>query len=279
MNLQSQVKMLDGNTIPIMGYGVWEISREETYNCVLCALRIGYRQIDSARWYENEAECGQAIKAFLKENPQVSREDICFTTKLMFNNGLEDAREAIRTSIKDCGLEYIDLYLIHAPIGGPQMRRESWEACVEAQKEGLIKSIGVSNYGVGHINEMLQYGDLPLPAVNQIDLHPFQTRVDLVKFCKKHNITLQAWAPLARGMRFDHPTVVKLAEKHSKTVAQILIRYSLQKGYIPLPKSANPERIQANADVFGFELSQDEMNELDGLDEQLLTDWDPTTDP
>jgi len=129
--------------------------------------QCGYRHVDSAKWYENEAECGRAIRDFLQANPQISRSDIFYTTKLMYNNGRDNAKAAIVASLKEYGLGYIDLYLIHGPIGGPQMRKESWEACVEAQKEGIVKSIGVSNFGVGHLNEMLQNG-LPMPSVNQV---------------------------------------------------------------------------------------------------------------
>jgi len=276
--LEAKSKLSDGNDMPIIGLGVYEMYGNEAYTSVLTALEIGYRHIDSAAWYENEAECGKAIKDFLEKHPEVAREDIFFTTKLRENVGFEASQRAIKTSLKECGLDYIDLYLVHGPLGGPEMRAASWKACLAAQKEGIVKSIGVSNYGVKHLEEMITSG-YPLPSVNQVDLHPFMTRTDIVDLCQRHEITLQAWAPLVRGLRFNHPTVTKLASKYHKTSAQILLRYSLQKGFVPLPKSVKPERIEANIDIFDFELANKEVAELDTLDEKLETDWEVTTVP
>jgi len=175
-------------------------------------------------------------------------------------------------------LGYIDLYLIHGPLGGPGMRKQSWEACLEAQVAGKIRSIGVSNYGVKHIEEMLASGK-PLPAVNQVELHPFNAHADIVEICRKHNIVLEAWAPLVRAMKMDHPTVQAVAKAHVKTAGQVLLRYSLQKGFVPLPKSVKRERILSNSEIFDFELSIQEMEAFDALDEALSTDWEVTTCP
>ncbi|KIM26064.1 hypothetical protein M408DRAFT_330833 [Serendipita vermifera MAFF 305830] len=245
---------------------------EEAFNSVTTALEEGYRLIDTAAWYGNETECGKAIQAFLK-NSSISRSEIYYTTKLRSNQGYAATKKAIKSSLDKCGLGYIDLYLVHSPLGGAQARLDSWEAILDAQKNGKIKSVGVSNYGVAHIQEMVDSG-LPLPVINQIDLHPFMSREAIVEICRKHDIVLQAWAPLVRGEKFGDPTVQALAQKYSKTPAQVLLRYSLQKGYIPLPKSVKQERIKANKDIYDFELSQEEMDKLYALDEYLVTDWD-----
>ncbi|KAL0945456.1 hypothetical protein HGRIS_000946 [Hohenbuehelia grisea] len=277
LKLQSRVKLLDGNEIPVLGFGTYEMDGKVASNGVTRALQVGYRHIDSAQWYENEMECGQAILDYCRSTG-TPRAEIFFTTKLKHNDGYDSVSKAIRTSRDQCGLGYIDLYLIHGPIGGPQARIESWRAIVDAQKEGILRSIGVSCFGVKHLEELLESG-LPAPAINQIDLHPFMTREDVVDYCRKHGIVLEAWAPLVRGLRFDHPSIASLVEKYHKTPAQVLLRYSIQKGFIPLPKSVSAERIASNAKVFDFELAQEEVEHLDTLDEKLVTDWDPSECP
>ncbi|KAF9460339.1 aldo-keto reductase [Collybia nuda] len=277
LTFSSKVKLRDGNQIPILGFGTYEMNGKEAYEAVTWALEVGYRHIDSAEWYENEKETGQAILDFCKASG-TSRFDVFFTTKLKLNNGYNAVRKAIKKSLHECGLGYIDLYLIHGPIGGPQARRESWRAICDAQKEGILKSIGISTFGVRHMQEIVDLG-LPLPVINQIDLHPFMVRKDVVQFCRSHEIELEAWAPLVRALRFTHPSIVSLARKYQKEPAQILLRYSLQKGYIPLPKSSSKQRMISNTQVFDFELSEDEVSCLDDLDEGLVTDWDPTDCP
>ncbi|KAF9223346.1 aldo-keto reductase [Gyrodon lividus] len=275
--LQSTQKFKDGNEIPILGFGTYGMDNNEAHRVVRWALEAGYRHIDSAHWYDNEEGCGRAIREFIKEN-NLQRSDVFFTTKLKLNNGKAKVAKAIDKSLEECGLGYIDLYLIHGPIGGPQMRRESWEAIVEAQKEGKLKSIGISTFGVRHMQELLDKG-LPDPVVNQIDLHPFMTRKDVVKYCTERGILLEAWAPLVRGMRLRHPAITALAMKYNKEPAQILLRYSLQKGYVPLPKSSQKGRLISNTQIFDFELQMEEVEHLDALDEALATDWDPTDCP
>ncbi|RDX57355.1 Aldo/keto reductase [Lentinus brumalis] len=273
----TKLKLHDGNEIPIIGFGTYEMEGKEAYNAVRWALESGYRHIDSAEWYENEAECGRAILDFCKATG-IPREEIFFTTKLKENKGFAHAKASVKRSLDACGLGYIDLYLIHSPIGGPQSRAENWKALIEAKKEGLVRSIGVSTYGLKHLQEMVHSG-LELPVVNQIDLHPFMTRTEIVAFCRKHGIALEAWAPLVRGLRFRHPKIVSLAQKYKKEPAQVLLRYSLQKGFVAIPKSSSKARIQSNLQVFDFELSEQEIADLDALDEYLVTDWDPTTTP
>jgi len=244
---------------------------------VKCALEAGYRHIDSAEWYYNEHECGRAILDFCAASG-VPRTSVFFTTKLRTNSGYAASKAAIAKSLNTCGLGYIDLYLIHSPIGGPQKRAESWKAVLEAKKEGKVRSVGVSNYGVRHLQEMIDAG-VELPVINQVDLHPFMTRTDIVSICRQHGIALEAWAPLVRGYRFKHSSITGLARKYSKDPAQVLLRYSLQKGYIPLPKSSSNDRIRSNLNVYDFELTPEEIAHLDSLDEELVTDWDPTKSP
>ncbi|KAG8212958.1 Aldo/keto reductase [Butyriboletus roseoflavus] len=260
-----------------MDIGTYQMGNDEAYKAVRWALEAGYRHIDSADWYNNEQGCGRAIREFINDNG-LQRSDIFYTSKLKSNNGKTNAVKAIDKSLKECGLGYIDLYLIHSPLGGPQMRRESWEAIAEAQKEGKLKSIGISNFGVGHMGELLGKG-LPDPAVNQVDLHPFMTRTAIVEYCTRRGILLEAWAPLVEAMRFKHPAITTLAKSYKKEPAQILLRYSLQKGFIPLPKSSHKGRIISNTRIYDFELQKEEVECLDSLNEALVTDWDPTECP
>ncbi|KAG6810126.1 hypothetical protein H0H92_013184 [Tricholoma furcatifolium] len=274
LTLKSKAKLRDGNEIPILGFGTYELDTRSAYEAVTWALEAGYRHIDSATWYGNEAVVGSAISDFLNTY-DLPRSEVFYTTKLMLNNGYASVRAAIQASVDACGLGYIDLYLIHGPIGGPNARRDSWRACVDAQTEGLVKSIGISTFGVRHIQEILDMG-LAVPAVHQIDLHPFMARKEIAELSRKHGMLLEAWAPLVRAMRLDHPTIVSLAQKYSKEPAHILLRYSIQKGYVPLPKSASKKRVVSNAQIFDFELTKNEVEELYALDENLVTDWDPT---
>ncbi|KAG5647376.1 hypothetical protein DXG03_000444 [Asterophora parasitica] len=274
LNLQYKAKLLDGNEIPILGFGTYEMDGRDAHEAVTWALEAGYRHIDSAEWYENEKPVGNAISAFLAAH-NLPRSAIFYTSKLKVNAGYDATLASILRSVEECGLGYIDLYLIHGPLGGAEMRKESWRACVDAQKEGLVRSVGISTFGVRHIKEILDMG-LGVPAVHQIDLHPFQQRREIVALSKEHGMVLEAWAPMVRGIRFDHPTIARLSEKHGKDPAQVLLRYSVQKGYVPLPKSVSQKRIVANAQIFDFKLTEEDMEALDALEEGLVTDWDPT---
>merc|ERR1712225_98111 len=233
--------------IPRFGLGVYESEGEDCYKSVLWALEAGYRLIDSAEWYENEEESGRAIRDFMAKTG-TPRSEIFYTTKL---------KESL----------------------GQKARLESWRAIEDAVAEGVIRAAGVSNLGVRHLEQLYEAG-LKVPiAVNQMDLHPFMRRTELVEFCTEKGIVMEAWAPLVRGMRFKHPALVALAEKHSKTTPQVLIRWGMQKGFIVIPKSIKKERIEDNARVFDFTLSEEDMKRLEDLDENLVTDWDPSEDP
>ncbi|KAF2273254.1 Aldo/keto reductase [Westerdykella ornata] len=268
--------------MPTIQLGVYLTSGQETYRAVGWALEAGYRGIDSAQMYRNEKQAGRAILDFLASEANVDglrREDIHFTSKLASNSAYDTARKAISRSVKECGLGYIDLFLLHSPYGGKTARLESWRAVEDAIKDGEVKIGGVSNYGVKHLQELLASNPNIPPAVNQVEVHPFNTRTDITSFCQEHGIVVEAYAPLVRALRMKHPTIVQLSNKYKCTPAQLLVRWSLQHGYVPLPKSSKKERIVENADISGFAIADEDMQRMDGLDEYLVTDWDPTDCP
>ncbi|KAF3934604.1 hypothetical protein ABW20_dc0101496 [Dactylellina cionopaga] len=228
--------------------------------------------IDSAEWYENEAVCGRAIHDFLSTNPSLSRSSISFTTKLRHNISYSATRAAIKQSLKECNLGYIDLYLIHAPHGGPVVRAELYRAVIDAVKDGEVKGWGVSNYGVAHLQEILEkFPDYP-PLVNQIELNPFITQSHIVTFCRENGIVLQAYTPLAKSQRFGDDTLKNVAEKYGRPPAEVMIKWGLQEGFVSLPKSVRQERIVGNLKgVEGWALEEEDMEALRGLDEHFVT--------
>jgi len=247
---------------------------------VRAALETGYRAFDSAQMYANEAEVGSTILAYLKEHPELKREDIHYTSKLARNvRNYEAVRESIRGSVRACGLGYVDLFLLHSPYGGREARLSSWKAVEDAVKEGEVRIGGVSNWGERHITELLSTNPTLLPAINQIELHPFNPHPTLTACCATHNIVIQSYAPLARAWKLDHPVIVELSRKYACTPAQLMLRWNLQKGNVVLPKSVRRERIEENAAVGGFEIGEGDVRRLEGLDEGLVTDWDPLDAP
>ncbi|KAL2074252.1 hypothetical protein VTL71DRAFT_8030 [Oculimacula yallundae] len=280
MSLTSPIILNNGILMPRIHLGVYMTSGSETATAVTHALAAGYRAIDSAEWYANEREVGSSILKYLSDpktkDSGVNREDIWFTTKLKENRGYDETRKSIKKSIEKSGLGYLDLYLLHSPYGGKGKRLDCWRAVEDAIAEGEVRAGGVSNYGVKHLQELLDSKPKMIPAVNQVEVHPFNTRIDITSFCKEHGIVVEAYAPLARALRMKHPKVVQLSKKYGCTPAQLLVRWSLQHGYVPLPKSVTQERIVANLDVDGFEIDEEGMKTLDGCDEYLVTDWDPT---
>jgi len=253
------------------------MSGPETTRAVHWALDAGYRGFDSAQWYENEAETGNAILSHLSssQTPNLTRADIFFTSKLRDNStSYATVRQSIAQSVATSNLGHIDLFLLHSPYGGREARLTSWRALEDAVLEGQVRMAGVSNYGVKHIEELMTWEDLRVkPVVNQIEMHPFNTQVEIREVCDKHGIKIEAYAPLARAMRFKHPVIKRLAAKYACSPAQLMVRWSIQHGFVTLPKSARQDRLVANADVGGFEISQEDMDEMDGLDEKLVTDW------
>ncbi|KAK5107906.1 hypothetical protein LTR62_000566 [Meristemomyces frigidus] len=274
-SLTSRIALNNGLSMPRIHLGVYLMNGSEASKAVTYALEAGYRAVDSAQMYHNEKQVGHSILEYLKSHPEVKREDMHYTSKLASNSDYERARKSISKSVKECGLGYIDLFLLHSPHGGKQNRLESWRAVEDAIKEGEVKIGGVSNYGEKHIEELLSSNPRIRPAVNQIEVHPFNTRANLTSYCQQHDIAVEAYAPLARALRMKHPTIVSLAEKYSCTPGQLLVRWSLQHGFVPLPKSVREERIVENARIGGFEIGEEDVMRMDELDEYLVTDWDP----
>ncbi|CAG7925665.1 unnamed protein product [Penicillium olsonii] len=240
------------------------------------ALNVGFRHVDSAIMYRNEKPCGKAI-----QNSQLDRSEVFFTTKIPPESmGYESAKRAINSSLREAAQDYFDLILIHAPYGGKKARLGSWDALVEAQKEGKAKAIGVSNYGIHHLEELEKYiqaGGGGQIDVGQYELHPWLDHSDIVEWLQSRKIIVEAYSPLAHGSRLREPVLSSIGQKYGKTPAQVLIRWSLQMGFVPLPKSSTPQRIRENADVFDFELAEEDMKLLD-TGEYEPTDWDPTVD-
>lgn len=252
-----------------------EITADVTY----LALEIGYRHFDSAELYGNEKEVAEGISKWLKNNKGTKREDIFYTTKIFDDHqGYRRAKAAIEVCLRKAkDLEYIDLVLIHSPQTNRDQRLGTWKALQEAVNEGKIKSIGVSNYGVHHIQELLLWKELTVkPVVNQIELHPWMMRTEIVNFCKAHDIILEAYCPLAHGLMMKDEVLQKMSKKYGKTGAQILIRWSLQMGFVPLPKTADKERAIQNFQVYDFEILEQDMEEISHPDAYERTGgWDP----
>lgn len=271
--LSSRISLSNGVEIPVLGLGVYQ-SRpgEETRAAVAAALALGYRHVDTARVYGNEADVGAALAA-----SALPRDAVFVTTKLWNDDhGYDATLRACDASLRRLGVERVDLYLVHWPV--PGLRRETWRAMERLLADGKARAIGVSNYTIRHLDELLASASVP-PAANQVELHPFLPQPQLVAFCRKHGIQIEAYAPLVKARRMEHPVLRRVAEKHGRTPAQILVRWSLQHGYVVIPKSIRPERIRENADVFGFALDADDLAAMDALDEGFRTSWDPTDVP
>ncbi len=263
------IKLNDGNKIPVLGFGTYQIPADgSTYKAVLEALKIGYRHIDTAVAYFNEAEVGKAIK-----DSGIPREEIFVTSKLWLQDfAYEEAKKAIDKSLSKLGLEYMDLYLIHQPYGPVD---EAWKAMEEAKEAGKIKSIGVSNMTPKIWNKFVPQFKT-IPAVNQVEFNPYSQQKELREILDKNNVILEAWGPLGQGNPelLKEPVFTRLAEKYNKNNGQIIIRWIIQEGVVTFPKTTNPERIKSNLDVFDFELTEDEMNEIRGLDKGKGV-WNP----
>jgi len=266
----------------MLGYGVYQTPADICEQVTLHAFKVGYRHVDSAAAYRNEKACGIAI-----HKSGIPRSEIFYTSKVPPNSlSYESAKAQVDKSLKEAGVDYIDLILLHAPYGGREARKGAWKALVEAKTAGKVRSIGVSNYGVKHLDEMEEYmkeleaegkGKGGQIDVGQWEIHPWVPRDDIVEWCKKRNIVVEAYCPLVRGQRMDAKELQPLTKKYGKTGAQVLVRWSLQKGYVPLPKSVTPSRIEENADVYDFELTEAEMKTLD-TGEYSPCAWDPTVE-
>jgi diketogulonate reductase-like aldo/keto reductase len=267
--LAETVTLNNGVKIPRLGLGVWQ-SGGATKSAVLSALNLGYRHIDTAAVYGNEALVGAAVA-----EAGLPREELFVTTKLWnSDHGYDKALRAFETSLRRLRLEYVDLYLMHWPVEG--LRLESWRALETIANEGRARAIGVSNFMVHHLNELASSAKV-LPAVNQIELTPFLQRADTVAKCRDLGIVLEAYSPLTHGQRLGDPVLVDVARELHRTPAQVLLRWGLQRNFVILPKSVKPERIAENAAVFDFVLSGEQLQRMDALEEGLVTGWDPAT--
>jgi diketogulonate reductase-like aldo/keto reductase len=269
----ARISLATGASIPQVGLGVYQSPQgAATRDAVAAALELGYRHVDTARIYRNEAEVGAAIKA-----GTVARDQVFVTTKLWNDDqGYDAALRALDGSLARLGLDHVDLYLIHWPV--PGKRRESWRALERAHADGRARAIGVSNYLVPHLRELVGEAKV-VPHVNQIELTPFLQRRDTRALCREHNIVVEAYSPLTRGERLSHPTIRAIAGAVGCSPAQVLLRWGIQHGHVVLPKSVHRERIAENAAVFDFALDADAMAQLDGLEEGLATGWDPSDAP
>ena len=295
LRIDTKLTLNDGHLIPQLGLGVWQIRAGTTCEAaVLAALEAGYRHIDTAAMYGNEESVGAAVR-----KSGIPRENIFVTTKL-WNSDHGNPERALDTSLRKLKLDYVDLYLIHYPV---RERRQSWRALEALRAQGKARSIGVSNFTIRHLTELLAE-TATVPAVNQVEFHPYLYQRDLLDFCAAKGIVTEAYSPLTKGARLHDPKLVALAKKYSKagpqrgdtgsqwplmdkfsrppggkSTAQILIRWALQHGLVVIPKSANRRRIFEDADVFDFEITAEDMQLLDRFNENLRTCWDPTNAP
>jgi 2,5-diketo-D-gluconate reductase A len=267
-----RITLRDDGEIPQLGFGVFQIPPEETVETTLQAFQAGYRHIDTAAAYRNEAEVGQAFRA-----SALPREEVFITTKC-FNteHGYDKAQRAFKESLEKLELDYVDLYLIHWPVPSKDLYVETWKAFIELQKEGLVRSIGVSNFQPAHLRRIIEETGVT-PSVNQVELHPYFQQDGLRREHADLGIETEAWSPIAQGKILDDATLGEIAEGHGKSVGQVALRWHIQLGNIVFPKSVTPERITENFDIFDFHLTDDEMERIAAIDRGERTGPDPDT--
>ena len=261
-----------GTEIPQLGFGVFLVPPEDTVDVVTRALRTGYRHIDTAAAYGNEAEVGQAVRA-----SGLDRDEVFVTTKCWnHDHGYEAAKQAFRASLDRLELDYVDLYLVHWPVPSRDRYVETWRAFTELQDDGLARAIGVSNFQPAHLRRIIDETGVT-PVVNQVELHPLFQQTGLRREHEELGIVTEAWSPLAQGQVLDDPTVNEIGDSHGKTTGQVVIRWHLQLGNVVIPKSVTPERIEENIDVFDFHLTDGEMEAVEALDSGERIGPDPDT--
>ncbi|MED1954348.1 aldo/keto reductase [Brevibacillus centrosporus] len=272
-HLQDTTTLYNGVKMPWLGLGVFKVEEgAEVVDAVRTAIRNGYRSIDTAAIYGNEEGVGEGIRLGMKD-AGIAREDLFITSKVWNSDlGFESTLAAYETSLKKLGLDYLDLYLIHWPVEGKY--KEAWRALETIYKEGRVKAIGVSNFHVHHLEDLMKDAEMK-PMIDQIEFHPRLTQKELQAFCRENGIQMEAWSPLMQGQLLDHPVLKEIAERHQKSVAQVIIRWDLQNGVVTIPKSIKEHRIVENADVFNFELSADDMAKIDALNENFRVGPDP----
>ncbi|WP_055668985.1 aldo/keto reductase [Desnuesiella massiliensis] len=254
-NIKECSILSNGVKMPWLGFGTFKVPEGKVVEeAVKEALRLGYRHIDTAAIYKNEEGVGQAIK-----DSRVPREEIFLVSKVWnTDQGYESTLKAFETSLKKLQTDYLDLYLIHWP---KALNKETWKALEELYKEGRVKAIGVSNFKLHNLEELLEDAEI-IPMVNQVEFHPQFPQTEIMEICKKHNIQLEAWGPLMQGKIFEIPLMRELAEKYNKTISQIALRWDLQMGVVTIPKSITPERIKENMNIFDFEISKEDMDRI-----------------
>jgi diketogulonate reductase-like aldo/keto reductase len=267
------ITLANGQKMPQLGLGLWQVgSQHELTIAYEAAIKAGYRLFDTAQIYHNELYLGNAIK-----ESKVKREDLFITTKIAVNNfGYKKAHSSFNDSLKKLQVDYVDLLLLHFPIS--ILRKKSWTALEEILASGRAKSIGVSNYTIRHLEEMKKYAK-EMPVVNQVELHVFLQQPKLIEYCAKNKITIEAYSPLAHSKVMDNKSILEIASKHSKSYAQIMLRYLIELGLVVIPKSIHPERIEQNMDIFDFKLDKEDLSKLKKLDQDLRTCWNPTHIP
>ena len=266
------ITLNNGQTIPQFGFGTFQIEPKDTMVAVTTALDAGYRHIDTAEMYGNEAEVGEAIA-----KSGLDRGDVFVTSKLSNDAHEPDAaREAFDATLKALGFDYVDLFLIHWPLptryDGDFV--STWKALEEFYRDGRARSIGVSNFQPHHLRRLHENTEIP-PAVNQIEVHPFLTQDEVRGFCAEHGIAVEAWSPIGQGLELDDPTIVSIAQRAGKTPAQVILRWHIQRGDIIFPKSVTPSRVKENFDIFDFELADGDVAEISALNKDQRTGPDP----
>ena len=265
-NLNDKVRLLNGYEMPCLGYGTYKVSGEEAVAVIKTAIAVGYRHIDTATFYGNELEVGMAIR-----DCGVPREELFITSKVWkTERGYEKTKNSFLKTLEDMQLDYLDLYLIHWPASSCQyedweeINLETWRAMMELYKEGKIKAIGVSNFHPHHLKALMNTEIRPM--VNQLEYHPGEMQEETVSYCKENGIIVEAWSPLGRGRIFENQLLLKMSEKYGKTLPQICLRWELQNGIVPLPKTMSEERMRENADIFDFEISKEDMEILNSME-------------
>ncbi|WP_066308257.1 aldo/keto reductase [Bacillus sp. FJAT-29814] len=268
-SLTDTTKLHNGVEMPWFGLGVFKVKEgSEVIESVKAALKHGYRSIDTAAVYKNEEGVGQAIR-----ESGVPREEIFVTSKVWNSDqGYETTLQAYETSLKKLGLDYLDLYLIHWP--GKDKFKETWKALETLYKEGRVRAIGVSNFHIHHLEELLKDAEIK-PMVNQVEYHPHLAQRDLLDYCQREGIQLEAWSPLKQGKLLNEPTISQIAEKYGKSTAQVILRWDLQNKVVTIPKSIKEQRIIENAEIFDFELTAEDMEKLNGLNKDERTGSNP----
>lgn len=272
-HLQDTVTLNNGVKMPWFGLGVFKVQEgQEVIDSVKAAIKNGYRSIDTAAVYRNEEGVGQAIAESMKEY-SVKREELFITSKVWNSDqGTQSTLDAFDLSLKKLGLDYLDLYLVHWPVKGKYA--ETWKTLEKIYKTGKVRAIGVSNFHVHHLKDILADAEV-VPAVNQVELHPYLSQVELREFNRSQGIRTEAWSPLGQGLVLQDSTITSIAEKYGKTPAQIVLRWDLQSGIVTIPKSIREPRIIENANIFDFELSPDDMAAIDGLNKNQRVGADP----